>query len=172
MSFVGAMVVMCAVVGLGELARRSRTVAAGGLAVLTAMAALTFETARREVMTTYEYATRDVLELREWSRRLPPGASVRIDVPPSGQQLWADYMLADRPVSARKPLVGFFPYAPQGRRADYVLAMNIQPRPADALGAPLFANREYRLWRMRPGVPGPDTSSRRMVDSISSVDFG
>jgi hypothetical protein len=81
-------------------------------------------------------------------------------------------MLAEHPVSARRPLVGFFPYAPQGRKADYVLALTIQRRPADALGAPVLENAQFRLWRMKPGVPGPDVSSRRMVDSVTKVELG
>jgi hypothetical protein len=176
MTLVGPLVVTCAAVGLSDLARRvalpgRRLVGlagAAGIAVLIACAAVGD---RRAIDGTFDFATRGVLELRDWGDRLPPGTSVRIDVPPSGWQLWSAYMLNEHPVNARDPLVGFFPYPPLGRKADYVLAMYIQPRPADAIGPPVFSNPEFRLWRMDPAVPGPDTSSRRMVDSITTVNI-
>jgi hypothetical protein len=125
--------------------------------------------ARRELLNTDDYASRYVLELRDWSRALPRSATIRIDIPPSGHQLWADYMLSDRRVCALHPLIGFFPYPPQGRRATYALTYSQQPRPRDAVGAPARTNEQFFLWRLRPDLPGPDNCSRRMVDSITSV---
>jgi len=178
MGFAGPLAASLAVVGLWDLAGRlrdrrpgARALGAAAAAALVAFAAGVAIATRREVTNTYAYATTEVLELRDWASALPPGASVRIDVPPSGYQLWTQYMLAARPVSASRPLVGFFPYPPRGRRADFVIAMTTQRRPRDAAGPPVFQNAQFRLWRMRPDVPGPDTSSRRMVDSITEVNI-
>ena len=109
-------------------------------------------------------------ELREVSKQLPENASVRLDVLPDGNQLWAAYMLEDHPISASYPLVGTtFPYAPPGRKADYILAdgrIRVIPWP-DADGPPIFDNGQFRVYRMRRDVPGPDTSSKRLVDNLS-----
>jgi hypothetical protein len=176
MTLVGPLVLTCAAVGLADLARRLQMPGrrALGLAAAAGIAGLIATTAvgdRRAIDRTFDFATRGVVELRTWGERLPAGSSVRIDVEPGGWQLWSAYMLNEHPVNASDPLVGFFPYPPYGRKADYVLAMAIQPRPADAIGPPVFESREFRLWRMNPAVPGPDTSSRRMVDSITTVNI-
>ena len=178
LGFAGPLLVTLAVVGAGDLigrarARapapgRSRWVAGLAAAGLAAVAVTSFVATRRDVAGTFEQASTGVLALRDWSARLPARASVRIDVPPSGWQLWADYMLARHRECALTPLVGFFPYAVPGRKADYVVTYATQPRPADATGGALFANSQFRLYRMSAGVPGPDVCSRRMVD-VSKV---
>jgi hypothetical protein len=173
MGFAGPLVVMLAVLGLLDLARRRpRVLAAGAAVALAAFVAMGAVNTRRELLATNDYASRYVLEMRDWSAALPRDATVRIDIPPSGHQLWADYMLAARRVCALHPLVGFFPYAPPGRKADYAVTYSEQPRPADAAGArPIRANRQFHLWRLRPGLPGPDHCSRRMIDSITRVEI-
>jgi hypothetical protein len=40
------------------------------------------------------------------------------------------------------------------------------------LGSPLFRNAQFTLWRMNPRVPGPDVSTRRLIDDISNVSLG
>ena len=72
--------------------------------------------ARDEVGHTTPHLTRQLTDLRDWSGQLPAGASVRVDIEAVGKQQWAWYMLADRPVSASTPLMGFFPYAPRAAR--------------------------------------------------------
>jgi hypothetical protein len=52
-----------------------------------------------------------------------------------------------------------------------VLVLSEQRRPRDATGAPVFANTQFRMWRMRPGVPGPDVCTHRMIDSITKVNI-
>ena len=104
-----------------------------------------------------------MLALRGWNRELPRGSSVRIDVPASGWQLWVTYMFTNHPLSAIDPLGGIFPHPPLGRKADYVIALRTQPRPADAIGRPLLRNAQFQLWRMNPAVPGP-TSRRAAAD--------
>jgi hypothetical protein len=129
--------------------------------------------AAAEIDHTYDNATPSVLELRAWNRELPAGTSVRIDVPPTGWQLWVTYMFTSHPVSAIDPLGGIiFPHPPVGRKADYVIARTYQPRPIDAIGPPLLQNIDYRLWRMNPRTPGPDVSTRHLIYDTSSISIG
>ena len=164
LAFLGPMVAIVAVVGLGRLAAetRRRTALAGvvGLAALT----LAFlGGTRNEIEPFPMQVPPEIFALREWADRLPPGASVRLDVPPTGEQLWVAYMLHERPLSSLVPVIGTsYPAIPYSRRADYVLAADEIPRPDVARGEPILRNAEYRLYRMRP-VPGPDRSSRRRI---------
>ncbi|HVE67116.1 MAG TPA: hypothetical protein VNB64_00910 [Solirubrobacteraceae bacterium] len=169
--FAGALAGPLAVVGLADLVRRRRppALAAGAGVALAAFAVAIALNTRRELLDTNVYVSRDVLAIRDWSRSLPPGATVRIDVPPGGHQLWAAYMLADRRVCALRPLIGFFPYPPQSRRAGYAVAYSGSGRPRDATGPAVRRTRQFTMWRLRPGLPGPDVCSRRMIDSITSV---
>ncbi len=112
--------------------------------------------AGREVDDTNPQANPFVLELRTWDRELPRGASIRIDIPPSGYQFWCTYLLDDHPLSSLDPLGGIFPHPPRGRKANYVLAARTQPRPADA-------------GRMSPAMPGPDVSSRTLITDITEI---
>jgi hypothetical protein len=167
--FAGPLAAMLAVVGLADLARRPRGWGIAAGVALAAFAVAVAVNSRRELLATNVYVSRDVLAIRDWSRSLPRGATVRIDVPPGGHQLWAAYMLADRRVCALRPLIGFFPYPPQSRRADYAVAYSVSGRPRDATGPAVRRTRQFTMWRLRPGLPGPDICSRRMIDSITSV---
>lgn len=176
LAFAGPYVLMLAVLGLAlarpARARTRRAWAAGGAAGLVLVVGLVAFSAGHEIDTTFEQANGSVLTLRSWDRALSRGASVRIDVPTTGYQLWVTYMFKDHPLSALHPLKEFFPYPTLGRKADYVLAEYDQPRPADAIGPPLLRDAQFRLWRMNPSVPGPDISSRHLIDNISSISFG
>ncbi len=126
-----------------------------------------------EINQTFAQATPSVLALRAWNRELPAGSSVRIDVMPSGWQLWASYMLTEHPISALDPLGGIvFPHPPAGRKADYVVAFRTQPRPADAIGPVRLQNGDYRLWQMSPRVPGPDVSRHGLIYDASRITIG
>ena len=172
MAFLGPYLLLLALIGLGSLARAKRGyLAALGLAGIAAALVLVPISAAREIDGTYEFATRWVLQLSSWDRALPPHTSVRIDVPPNGIQLWTMYMFKDHPLSSTKPLGGFFPYPTLSRKADYVIAERNQPRPTDASGTPLLSNGQFELWRMNPAVPGPDLSSRHLID-INKVTIG
>jgi hypothetical protein len=139
-----------------------RRVAAAGAAVLLMGGMLAG--LRDEVRHTGLQADRATFELRDAAARiLPAGASVRLDVA-GGRQLWAGYVLADHPITSTAPIVNTtYPYPPEGRRADFIVAerslVPIGPWP-DAAGAPLFENEIFRLYRMREGVPGPDVASQ------------
>ncbi|MDQ6750575.1 MAG: hypothetical protein M3Z33_07490 [Actinomycetota bacterium] len=171
LGFLAPIALTAAVAGLAGLAVRSRlrwrrAVAVGAGVALTLLFALN---AKRELQGTYEQATHDVRELGSWSRGLPRNASIRIDLPPSTFQLWTYQMLGRHRLSATKPLQVFFPYPPFSRRADYLLAESRQPVPADAQGPPVLQNGMFRLYRMKPTIPGPDTSSLRLVEPITKV---
>jgi hypothetical protein len=173
LAFLGPYVVLLALLGLAAAAqaprRRMRAIGLAGMLLALLLVPIG---ASHEINATFEQANLSVLGLRTWDRQIPRGTSLRIDVPVSGYQLWVTYMFKDHPLSALDPLAGFFPHPPVGRKADYVIAQYDQPRPPDALGSPLFRNAQFTLWRMKPQVPGPDVSSRRLIDDISSVSIG
>jgi hypothetical protein len=166
LSFLAPIIVTLAVTGLADLLARSRSVslkaaAIGGLSTFAVMFAINVN---RELELTHEQGTRDILALRGWAKRLPAPASVRVDIPPTGVQLWAGMMLSRHPLSSTRPFTKFFPSPRLSRKADYVLIERAQPRPADADGQAVLQNTSFRLYRMKRDVPGPDLSSRRMSD--------
>jgi hypothetical protein len=166
MAFAGPVVVALGVVALGRGAlgaasRGARVAAATGLA---ALAIVYLVNARNELEGVVAQASADTFELRSWAARLPAGRTIRMDIPPSGVQLWAAYMLHTHPLSASSPVYKTtYPHVPRGRKADYVLVQAAQRRPAEAVGAPVLHNREYALYRMNPAVRGPDRSSRTRI---------
>lgn len=155
----------CRLAELGERAgsHRSHRLAATGIAAV--LAAGMVAGLRGEVRDTNLQADRATLELGAAAERvLPRGASVRLDAR-GGRQLWAGYVLAEHPTTARAPILGTtYPHPPQGRKADFILA-EARLRPTgpwpDAAGEPLYENDVFRLYRMRAGVPGPDVASQR-----------
>lgn len=152
LAFTGPLVLSGTCVALGALPRRLAVVA------LSALLASCLLLARDEIADNYDQLTPETIQLGEWARALPPGASIRLDTPPDSQ-LWQTYMLADRPVGSRKPLI-YFPHAQFTEGADYVLDETLHPPPPDRAGAaPVRRNATYRLWKLRPDA-GPDTTSR------------
>lgn len=172
LAFLGPIVLTLAVVQLGRLlgSRRRLVLSTGAVGLGAAFVAVPIA-ASQEINRTFDNATAYVLELRTWSRALPAGASIRLDVPPIGMQMWATYMLHEHPLSALEPLGGFYPHPPRGRKARYVLTMRFQPRPVDAIGPPLLANAQFELWRMNPAVPGPDRSRRGLLDDYTKINY-
>ena len=139
-----------------------RRIAAAGATVL--LAGVLFAGLRSEVRHNGLQADRATFELRDAAAEiLPPGASVRLDVD-GGRQLWAGYVLADHPITSTAPIINTsYPYPPQGRRADFIVAeRRLIPRGPwpDASGAPLFENDVFRLYRMRSDAPGRDVASQ------------
>jgi len=171
LAFTGPLVVAAAVAGLASVALTPGRLRLGAAAALLALVLVLGNGARQEIDETYDHASPAVLELRDWDSELPAGASVRIDVPPSGYQLWSWYMLASRPVSAFDPLSGFFPHPPAGRKADLVLAFAADPRPSGAVGAPVRRNARFVLYRLDPRIPGPDVSTRRLIYDQSRITY-
>jgi hypothetical protein len=172
LAFLGPILLMLAVSELGWLIRSPRrTVAVAGLAGLAAALIAVPAGSSREINSTFDNASRSVLQLADWSRLIPRSASIRNDIPRIGLQLWATYMLHDHRLSALRPLGGFYPHPPPGRKADYVLAMRNQPRPPDALGAPVLSDSQFALWRMNPAVRGPDVSRRGLIDDYTRINY-
>ncbi len=169
LAYLAPVVLVAAVVGL---AARTGRRGAGGLALAASVALVALQLAglRQEIAVTGLQLEAETLELREAAARLPEGASLRVDVLPDGRQLWVSYMLNDHPLSTLAPLTGTtYPHIPPGRKADFIVAdsrIRLDPWP-DSEGPPLFDNGKFRLYRMRAGVPGPDLSSKRMVDVLS-----
>jgi hypothetical protein len=158
LSISAALIVTAAVVGISRLPWRGAAVA--GLLLLSVTAALG---AREELDGAFDQLTRQTVELREWSKELPEGASVRIDTP---DQLWRVYMLSDRPVGSTKP-VRVFPHPPFSLGGDYALRERGQEPPPDAASdAPLFENEQLELWKITSVLPDgtrfEDRSSKRL----------
>ncbi|HEY3021653.1 MAG TPA: hypothetical protein VGJ32_15755 [Solirubrobacteraceae bacterium] len=166
LAFAGPLILALAIVGLAAGLRKDAAFPA--LAVLLLALA---SGARHELAVTYDQTPRDLMALRTWDRELPATQTIRIDVPPSGWQLWSWYLLAGHRVSASDPLGGFFPHPPRGRRADLVLVQRAQPRPADATGPAIRANALYALYRLRRNLPGADASSRALVFDITRITY-
>jgi len=166
LAFASPLLVTAAVIGIAT--KLPRLVA---LVAFAALFAVLTTGARREINATYDQLPKDLMALRAWDREIPAAETIRIDVPPSGWQLWSWYLLARHRVSARDPLGGFFPHPPVGRRADLVLTRYGQPRPRDAVGRPLRANSQVVLYRLRRGLPGPDTSSRTLRWDVTRITF-
>ena len=151
-------------------ARRPAAVLAGVAA--TVWISVSLLGLRQEVRNTGPQLTPALLGLRDGARRLPAGASIRLDIPPDGTQLWAGHMLASHPLSSLQPLVGTtYPHVPQGRRADYIVADTRlgRARGPDAEGPALFDNGRFRIYAMKPGVEGPDRSSQAMEEGLGQV---
>jgi hypothetical protein len=165
LAFLGPVVLALAVVGLWRLGRKP-----AGAVLLAALAAMLVGGARKELEGVSAQSPPETFELRAWAGDLPRDASIRLDIPPSGYQLWAAYMLHERPLSATRPVIGTtYPHVRAGRKADYVLVQWLQPKPPDAVGPPVRANSAYRLYRLDPRLPGPDRSSRGRIQPSGSV---
>jgi hypothetical protein len=173
LTFVAPVVLVLAVAGVAWLAARRRAaplaLAAGALAAYPVLAA---RQERSELRNTYEQVTAQMLALRHWSRALPRGASVRLDVPPTGFQLWTAYLLAAHPLDSPSPvLYTTYPHVAFGQRADYALGASpglatqlragghVLPSPPGRLGPVVFANRQFVLRRVLSAT-GPATATR------------
>lgn len=163
LAFVAPLVVVAAAVGLSRMRR-------WGAVLLVIWITSAVAGARDEVATTFDQLPRTTVALREWGETLPPGASIRLDMQP-GAQLWAAYMLHERPLCSQRPLSETsYPHVPLSRAADYVVSRRVR-RPFDAVGGPLRVNQEFALYRLRPGLPGGDRCSRRMVQTVQEIQY-
>jgi hypothetical protein len=172
LAFIGPLVVVLAAVSIARL-RGSGTkwVRWGATLMLAVWGTWAITGARDEASTTFDEIPRTVMELGAFGERLPAGASIRLDVQP-GAQLWAAYMLADHPLCSQRPLSDTaYPHPPLSRGADYVLVRFLR-RPFDAVGAPVMQNKEFRVYRLRPGLPGGDRCSQRFVQTVTRIDRG
>ena len=172
LAFVAPLLVVCAAVGISRLRRPGVAwVLLGAFALTAASGALD------ETSTTYDQTPKTLLQLQGWSRALPRDDSVRLDITP-GAQLWAQYMFAGHPTCSELPLLGTdYPHVSFSVKADYALvevgpARSPEPRvnaPYGSIGGPVFENADYALYRLSPSLPGPDTCTRRTVETVTSV---
>jgi hypothetical protein len=169
LSFAGPLILTAAIVGLVSL-RSHRVLRYAGAAGLALLVFALYDGTRREVAVTYELASRNVLELRRWDRRLPASATIRIDVPPGSWQLWSWYLLGRHRVCVVTPIGGFFPHPPYGLHADYSLELRPEPAPVDAIGPPVMANADFRLYRLRT-APTRDTASKALVYDVTKITY-
>jgi len=171
LAFTGSLVVALAATGAVALLRdRRREVAAAGAVLLAAWGVAALVRDRREFKEVGVQVPPELSEISDWSRGLPRGTSVRIDIPQSGVQLWAAYFLAEHPVDSIDPVL-FTTYAhpPWGAIADYSLALRVIPlralRRLGVTGPPIRENRQFVLRRIvvPPGNTLPPTASLRQV---------
>jgi hypothetical protein len=173
LAFIGPLVVVLAVVGVSRARARLTATAVRAVLVLGLVVWIGSASngARDEVATTFDELPLTTQELRTWSEELPAGSSIRLDAFP-GSQLWIAYMLHDHPLCSQNPIDDTsYPHVPRSRAADYVLARH-RPKPTDAVGAALFNNTEYQLYKLKPGLPGGDNCSQRMVQTVDRIEQG
>jgi hypothetical protein len=168
LAFVGPLVVAAAAVGLSRL--RWQWV---GVLALLFLVGVTRTGAAHELGTTFDQLPRSMLELKTVDARLPPGASVRLDMPADGRMLWAGNMLSGQPLCSQRPLLNTsYPHVPISRAADYVLVDDDWRKPFDAVGPPLMTLERYQLFRLRPDLPGGDRCSLKMVLTVKKLYAG
>ena len=165
LAFVAPIAVAIAAVGLAGFRRAW----VSAIALLLLIGA-TRTAAAGELGTTFDQLPRSLLELRTVDARLPPDASVRLDMPADGRQLWAGIMLAGQPLCSQRPVLETsYPHVPVSRAADYVLVDNDLRKPFDAVGPPVMTLERFELFRLRPGLPAGDRCSRRMVQNVERL---
>lgn len=174
LSYLGAIVLTVAAAGLAAaLLSRRRPLVAGALALAAAWVALAVGNVRDRVESTPEQVTADMLELRDWAARLPDDASIRVDIPPSGNQLWVQYFLAEQRLGTPMPLLNTtYARMPFSTAADYVLyprflpGQQVQrwPAPEHSSGPPVFESYSFILRRLDvPGEEFRDRTWRTMI---------
>jgi hypothetical protein len=123
-----------------------------------------------EIGQTFDQLPKSLLELRSVDAKLPPGASVRLDIPADGRMLWAGILLGGQPLCSQKPVMETsYPHVPVSRAADYVLVDDDWRKPFDAVGEPVMTLDRYELFRLKPGLAGGDRCSREMVQNVESL---
>jgi len=129
--------------------------------------------AAKEIGDTFDQLPKSILALKQVDERLPPDASVRLDTPADGRQLWAGIMLSGQPLCSQLPVLETsYPHVPVSRGADYVLVDRDWRKPFDAVGPPVLTLERYQLFRLRPNLPGGDRCSRKMVLTVKKLHAG
>ena len=171
LAFIGPLIVVLAAVSIARLRGSGKWLRRTANVLLLVWISWAISGAREETTNTFDEIPRTVMELRDFSDRLPAGTSLRLDMQP-GAQLWAQYMLADHPTCSQRPLSDTaYPHPPLSRGADYAVVRFLR-RPFDAVGGPVLRNKEFRVYRLKPGLPGGDRCSQRMVQTVSRIDRG
>jgi hypothetical protein len=159
LAFIGPLVMVMAAAGAARLGR-------WGPALLALLVVATAGSAVAELDATGSQLPQATIQLANWARSLPSGASIRLDMWPP-DELWGAYFLSSHRLCSQLPLLDTdYPHVMLGRKADYIVATIPTGRPADAVGPVLRRNSGYRLYRENPAVPGPDTCTQRRFDRI------
>jgi hypothetical protein len=168
LAFVAPLAVTMAVVGLTRLKWPWVSI----LAVIFLVGA-TRDGAASQLGVTFDQLPKSMLELKAVDARLPPSASVRLDMPADGRMLWAGIILAGQPLCSQRPVLETsYPHVPVSRGADYVLVDDDWRKPFDAVGPPLMTLDRYQLFRLKPNLPGGDRCSRKMVLTVKKLHSG
>ncbi|MDP8967897.1 MAG: hypothetical protein M3N04_04790, partial [Actinomycetota bacterium] len=165
LAFVAPIAVALAAVGLSRI--RWSWVSALALIALLGAARTG---AADEIGDTFDQLPKSLLELRSVDARLAPQDSLRLDIPADGRMLWAGIMLGGQPLCSQKPVMETsYPHVPVSRAADYVLVDRDWRKPFDAVGPPVVTLERYQVFRLKPGLPGGDRCSRRMVQTVERL---
>ncbi|MDQ3723607.1 MAG: hypothetical protein M3376_11235, partial [Actinomycetota bacterium] len=144
-----------------------------GAVALIFLVGATREGAAKEIGDTFDQLPKSMLELERVDALLPADASVRLDMPADGRQLWAGIILAGQPLCSQLPVLETsYPHVPVSRAADYVLVDDDWRRPFDAVGPPVLTLERYVLYRVRTGLPGGDRCSRKMTLTVKKLYAG
>jgi hypothetical protein len=187
LSFVGVVVLTLAASAvmrvLYSAAGRARLVA-GAAVLIWVLAAVVQD--RRDGIDLPQQVSPQMFQIRQWMSEIPAHATVRVDIPPNGYQIWAVNMVGSHPVSSSDPIRGTtYAYAYGGYRADYALAQRYNPaygpeskvpEPPEyfAVNPPVFENSQFVLRKIdwpthgtfmeQPAASVSDNSSTRLVE--------
>jgi hypothetical protein len=168
LAFVAPVAITAAAVGLARL----KWAWVGALALVFLIGA-TRDGAAAQIGATFDQLPKSLLELKAVDARLPPDASVRLDIPADGRMLWAGIILSGQPLCSQRPVLETsYPHVPVSRAADYVLVDDDWRKPFDAVGPPLMTLERYQLFRLRADLPGGDRCSRKMVLTVKRLHAG
>jgi len=168
LAFAAPLGVAVAATGIARLKRKW----VGAVALVFLLSATRLGAAK-EIGRTFDQLPKSMLELKRVDALLPPDASVRLDMPADGRQLWAGIILTGQPLCSQKPVLETsYPHVPVSRKADYVLVDDDWRRPFDAAGPAVLTLDRYVLYRVRAEVPGPDRCSRKMVLTVKKLYAG
>ncbi|HUR87412.1 MAG TPA: hypothetical protein VMY78_18935 [Solirubrobacteraceae bacterium] len=168
LAFVAPLAVTMAAVGLARI----KLVWVGALALIFLVGA-TRNGAASEIGATFDQLPKSMLELKQVDARLPPDASVRLDIPADGRMLWAGIILSGQPLCSQRPVLETsYPHVPVSRAADYVLLDDDWRKPFDAVGPPVMTLDRYELYHLAPDLPGGDRCSRKMVLTVKKLHSG
>jgi hypothetical protein len=184
LSFVGTLVLTLAAAAVMRLiwsGRRAPVLAGAALTLAWTGAALAQD--RSDGFLLPQQVSPQMFQIRQWAALLPPGSSVRVDIPAHGVggfQLWAVYMLGSHPVDSPTPVLGTtYAHANYGVRADYSLSLRYYPNANPAIkipyppklyavNPPLFENSTFVVRRIvwpRKYDWIPDSALQRLIGS-------
>jgi hypothetical protein len=168
LAFVAPLAITVAAVGLARL----KWTWVGVLAMVFLIGA-TRDGAASQIGATFDQLPKSMLELKQVDARLPPDASVRLDIPADGRMLWAGIILSGQPLCSQRPVLETsYPHVPLSRAADYVLVDDDWRKPFDAVGPPVMTLDRYQLFHLKPNLPGGDHCSLKMVLTVKRLYAG